>query len=263
MKNAFGGQTSHHHRSHCKCNAAPAGTCALPVPQRLLAGLPVWRLLQHPILNLAGGGKTGRLTLKPWSIVTEVSTIRIASARAACACWMPSGSGPPTIRPKVIFVCASTLNSTWLLMRSATDIWPDGLGSSSGELGRNLMDHHFRCGAEGTSRASTISIITAVAPMAFTFRATATYSATSASICGVRLPGFREPRRMARRSGVGAGRAVQGRVGDTRTLEVRGHRLRRDAAQSCEPRWTRSLEEGQMGGLPVLEIDCATGENNA
>ena len=35
-------------------------------------------------------------------------------------------------------------------MRSATDVWPGGLGSSSGELGHNLMDHHFRAGAEGT-----------------------------------------------------------------------------------------------------------------
>jgi choline dehydrogenase-like flavoprotein len=34
-------------------------------------------------------------------------------------------------------------------MNSATDIWPDGLGSSSGELGYNVMDHHFRCGARG------------------------------------------------------------------------------------------------------------------
>ena len=34
-------------------------------------------------------------------------------------------------------------------MRSATDVWPDGLGSSSGELGHNLMDHHFRVGATG------------------------------------------------------------------------------------------------------------------
>ena len=50
---------------------------------------------------------------------------------------------------KVIFLNASTLNSTWVLMNSATDVWPDGLGSSSGELGHNLMDHHFRAGAEG------------------------------------------------------------------------------------------------------------------
>ena len=35
-------------------------------------------------------------------------------------------------------------------MNSATDIWPDGLGSSSGELGHNVMDHHFRLGAGGT-----------------------------------------------------------------------------------------------------------------
>jgi choline dehydrogenase-like flavoprotein len=34
-------------------------------------------------------------------------------------------------------------------MRSATDIWPGGLGSSSGELGHNVMDHHFRLGAAG------------------------------------------------------------------------------------------------------------------
>jgi len=36
-------------------------------------------------------------------------------------------------------------------MRSATDIWPEGLGSSSGELGHNVMDHHFRLGANGTA----------------------------------------------------------------------------------------------------------------
>jgi choline dehydrogenase-like flavoprotein len=34
-------------------------------------------------------------------------------------------------------------------MNSATDIWPEGLGSSSGELGHNVMDHHFRLGAGG------------------------------------------------------------------------------------------------------------------
>jgi choline dehydrogenase-like flavoprotein len=34
-------------------------------------------------------------------------------------------------------------------MNSATDIWPEGLGSTSGELGHNVMDHHFRVGASG------------------------------------------------------------------------------------------------------------------
>ena len=44
----------------------------------------------------------------------------------------------------IVFLNASALNSTWILMNSATDVWEGGLGSSSGELGHNLIDHHFR-----------------------------------------------------------------------------------------------------------------------
>jgi choline dehydrogenase-like flavoprotein len=49
-------------------------------------------------------------------------------------------------KSKIVFVCASALNSSWILMNSATDVWPDGLGSSSGELGHNIMDHHYNIG---------------------------------------------------------------------------------------------------------------------
>jgi choline dehydrogenase-like flavoprotein len=34
-------------------------------------------------------------------------------------------------------------------MNSATEVWPGGLGSSSGELGHNVVDHQFRVGATG------------------------------------------------------------------------------------------------------------------
>jgi choline dehydrogenase-like flavoprotein len=50
---------------------------------------------------------------------------------------------------KIIFLNASTLNSAWILMNSATGIWPGGLGSSSGELGHNVMDHHQGLRASG------------------------------------------------------------------------------------------------------------------
>jgi choline dehydrogenase-like flavoprotein len=53
-------------------------------------------------------------------------------------------------KAKIVFVCASALNSAWVLMNSATDVWEGGLGSSSGELGHNVMDHHFRAGANGS-----------------------------------------------------------------------------------------------------------------
>ncbi|MFZ9585536.1 MAG: GMC family oxidoreductase N-terminal domain-containing protein, partial [Pseudohongiellaceae bacterium] len=46
-------------------------------------------------------------------------------------------------KAKIVFLNASTLNSTWILMNSATDVFPEGLGSTSGQLGHNLMDHHL------------------------------------------------------------------------------------------------------------------------
>jgi len=53
-------------------------------------------------------------------------------------------------KAKIVFLNASALNSTWVLFNSATDVWEGGLGSSSGQLGHNLMDHHFRVGAGGS-----------------------------------------------------------------------------------------------------------------
>ena len=50
-------------------------------------------------------------------------------------------------------------------MNSATDIWPDGLGSSSGELGHNIMDHHLGVGAGGYVEGyMMINIISGVVP---------------------------------------------------------------------------------------------------
>ena len=93
---------------------------------------------------------TGNLTLRPFAIATELvydrDRRRVSGVRVLDAI-----TGATTeYRAPIFFLCASTLNSTWLLMRSATDVWPGGLGSSSGELGHNLMDHHFRLGARGT-----------------------------------------------------------------------------------------------------------------
>ncbi|HEY1951995.1 MAG TPA: GMC family oxidoreductase [Gemmatimonadaceae bacterium] len=92
---------------------------------------------------------TGRLTLRPWAIVTEV--LYDKDKKRATGVRVLDGITNQTTeyQSKIVFLCASTLNSAWLLMRSATDVWPGGLGSSSGELGHNLMDHHFRAGAGG------------------------------------------------------------------------------------------------------------------
>jgi choline dehydrogenase-like flavoprotein len=94
---------------------------------------------------------TGNLTLRPFSIVTRLLYDRDAQKATGVEVLDAETNETREYRAKVVFLCASAFNSTWVLMNSATDIWPDGLGSSCGELGHNAMDHHFRCGASGTA----------------------------------------------------------------------------------------------------------------
>jgi choline dehydrogenase-like flavoprotein len=93
---------------------------------------------------------TGNLTLRPWSIVTKILYDKDTKKATGVEVLDAETNQTYVYKAKIIFLNASTLNSAWVLMNSATDIWPDGLGSSSGELGHNLMDHHLGVGASGT-----------------------------------------------------------------------------------------------------------------
>lgn len=50
---------------------------------------------------------------------------------------------------KVIFLCASTLGSTQIMLNSTSKSFPDGIANSSGVLGHYLMDHNYNAGASG------------------------------------------------------------------------------------------------------------------
>jgi choline dehydrogenase-like flavoprotein len=95
--------------------------------------------------------KTGNLTLRPFSIVTKVLYDKDSKKATGVEVLDAETNQTYEFKAKVVFLCASAMNSTWVLFNSATDIWPGGLGSSSGELGHNVMDHHFRCGAAGVA----------------------------------------------------------------------------------------------------------------
>ena len=93
---------------------------------------------------------TGNLTVRPFSIVRQVIYDKDTKRAKGVEIIDAETNQTYEYTAKVIFLNASTFNSTWVLMNSATDVWEGGLGSSSGELGHNVMDHHFRVGAEGT-----------------------------------------------------------------------------------------------------------------
>ncbi len=93
---------------------------------------------------------TGNLTLRPFSIVNQI--LYDKNKKRAKGVLVIDAETMQTIEyeAKIIFVCGSTLGSTQLLLNSIEmGGLPDGLGNSSGQLGHNLMDHHFRCGAGG------------------------------------------------------------------------------------------------------------------
>ena len=92
---------------------------------------------------------TGKVTLRPYSVVHsvifdnksgKVTGVRVIDGQTRRAM---------EFKGRIIFLCASTLESARILLHSATPEFPNGLANSSGELGHNLMDHVMGGGATG------------------------------------------------------------------------------------------------------------------
>jgi choline dehydrogenase-like flavoprotein len=112
-------------------------------------GCPFGAYFSTQSSTLPAAQATGKLTLRPWSIVTQVLYDKDKKRATGVEILDAETNQTYQYKSKIVFLNASTINSAWLLMNSATDVWPDGLGSSSGELGHNLMDHHLDAGAYG------------------------------------------------------------------------------------------------------------------
>jgi len=93
---------------------------------------------------------TGNLTLRPFSVVTEI--IYDDSLKKATGVRITDTVDKKQYEyfARVIFVNASTIATTAILLNSKSARFPDGLGNDSGQLGHNLMDHHSSSGAYGT-----------------------------------------------------------------------------------------------------------------
>jgi len=227
-------------------------------------GCPYGAYFSTQSSTLPAAMATGRLTLKPFSIATEV--LYDAERQRATGVRVLDAVTEQTTEysARIVFLCASTLNSAWLLMRSATDVWPDGLGSSSGELGRNLMDHHFRVGAEGTLAEAALD-----RQYYYGNRPTGFYIPRYRNLFGDKreyLRGFGYQgsasrlgwQRAIRELGVGA--AFKDALTEPGTWQIGGlafgEMLPNHANRvSLDPKRT------DKWGLPVLAIDCAIGEN--
>ena len=94
--------------------------------------------------------ETGNLTIRPWSVVSEIVYDK-EQGKASSVKIKDAQSGEELeFFARIIFCNASTVGTTAILLNSRSESFPNGLGNGSGELGHNIMDHHYGMGASGT-----------------------------------------------------------------------------------------------------------------
>jgi choline dehydrogenase-like flavoprotein len=99
--------------------------------------------------TLPSATRSGNMTLRPNSIVHELIYDE-QKGKATGVKVLDSETGETMeFYAKVIFLCASTMGSAFIMMNSTSKRFPNGFGNDSGELGCNIMDHHLGVGASG------------------------------------------------------------------------------------------------------------------
>jgi choline dehydrogenase-like flavoprotein len=213
-------------------------------------------------VTLPAAEKTGRMTLRPFSVVHSLSfdakTRRVAGVRVIDS----KTRATVEFRAKLIFLNASTLESTRILFNSSTPEFPNGLANSSGELGHNLMDHVKNGGAAATIPGNEDKIVLGRRPN------------------GIYVPRFRNVKR--KESGFIRGYGFQGgghRDGWERGIAQAGFGPEFKTAISKPGPWRFSFlgygeclpnhnnyveldkEKVDVWGIPVLKVHCSWREN--
>lgn len=116
---------------------------------RCWRGCPYGAYFSSQSATIPVAQETGNLTIRPFSIVKEIvydpETQKARGVRLIDA----ETKEEMEISARIIFCNASTVGSTAILLNSRSETFPNGLGNTSGELGHNMMDHHYGMGASG------------------------------------------------------------------------------------------------------------------
>lgn len=102
-----------------------------------------------PGSTLPAAAKTGRMTLRPNSVVREILIDPNTGKASGVRVINQLTKRDSEERAKVIVLCASTLESTRILLNSKSRQHGESLANSSGALGHYLMDHMFQISAGG------------------------------------------------------------------------------------------------------------------
>ena len=118
---------------------------------RCMRGCPYGAYFSSNSSTLPAADKTGNMTLMPNSIVHEIIFDEQSQRATGVRVIDTETKEHYEYKARIIFLCASTVASTSILMQSRSARFPNGMGNDSGELGHNIMDHHLGVGASGST----------------------------------------------------------------------------------------------------------------
>jgi choline dehydrogenase-like flavoprotein len=117
---------------------------------KCMRGCPYGAYFSTQSTTLPAAQRTGNLTLINDKIVYQV-VFDDTKGKATGVKAIDQNTGEEIeYHAPLIFLNASAVASAWIMMQSKSATHPDGLGNESGQLGKNIMDHHKSLGVRGT-----------------------------------------------------------------------------------------------------------------
>ena len=115
-------------------------------------GCPFSGYFSSVSVTLPAANATGNMTFKPHSIVHSIIYDEKKGKASGVRVINSETKEVTEYFARVIFLCASTLPSTQIMLNSKSEKFPNGIANSSGTLGHHLMDHFgvgFSANVEG------------------------------------------------------------------------------------------------------------------
>ncbi|NMH87108.1 GMC oxidoreductase [Flavivirga algicola] len=133
--------------AHLTGNATHEGRSNCQYRNRCIRGCPFGGYFSSNSSTLPAAERTGNMHLRPNSIAYEIVYDETTGLASGVKIIDAETKEKLFFKASIIFSCASALGSTSILLQSKSKRFPNGLGNDSGELGHNLMDHHYAVGA--------------------------------------------------------------------------------------------------------------------
>jgi len=133
------------HITDTSANFGNRGSCQYR--NRCKRGCPFGGYFSSNSSTLPAAERTGHMTLRPHSIVHEISYNKNTGRADGVRVIDTETHEKLEFKGKLVFLCASAMSSVGILLKSKSERFPHGMGNDSGKLGTHIMDHHFKVGA--------------------------------------------------------------------------------------------------------------------